>query len=89
MPATVATFCGFAGSAERGVFGLEVRVEPHGDESWPVERIAQGLAPAADQGLAPPLAGFSAVRDQPGKVSGLFAVQRPDFRQEGEDQPPL
>jgi hypothetical protein len=78
--------CGFSGSAERGVFGFEVRVEPHGDESWHVERIAQGFAPAADEGLALPLAGFAAVRDQPGKASGLLAVQRPDFRQEGEDR---
>ncbi|PPB79836.1 hypothetical protein LV82_02629 [Albidovulum inexpectatum] len=31
---------GFSGSAERGVFGPEIRVEAHGDESGHVERVA-------------------------------------------------
>ena len=32
--------CGLSGIAQRSVFGLEVRVEPHGHKSGHVERIA-------------------------------------------------
>ena len=43
-------------------------------------------APAADEGLSLPLAGFTVVRDEARKASGLLSVQRAYFGQEGEDQ---
>ena len=43
------------GSAERGVFGPEVRVEAHGHQRWHIECISQGFASAADEGFAFPL----------------------------------
>ena len=77
---------GFSGFAQRGVFGLQVRIEAHGDEGGHIERVAQGLSPAADEGFPLPLTRFPAVRDQSGQASGLFLRQRPDFGQEGEDR---
>ena len=55
---------------------LQIQVEPHGDESWHVECIAQGFAAAADEGLSLPLAGLAAVGDKSGKAPGLFSVKR-------------
>ena len=72
--------------AERGVFGLEVGIEAHGDQGGHIERIAQRLAATADEGLPLPLAGLTAVRGKPCEASGLFSVQGADLGQEGEDQ---
>ena len=67
---------GFANGTQSGVFGLETGIEPHGDEGGHVECVAQGFSPAADEGLALPLAGFAVVRGQAGKAADLFLSYR-------------
>ena len=79
MIAVMATFAGFPAAIELVVFGLQVGVEPHGDERRHVEGLADAGPAAANEGAAGPASGLSGDRRKAGETCGLAGFEKAEF----------
>ena len=65
---------GFSSLDEFPVFGLEVRIKPHGDEGGHIKRLADICPSAANEGLARPAPGLAGDRSRAGEAAMRLSI---------------